>query len=132
MAPGPVEICGIHHVKLPVSDVKASSDWYRRVLGFSHEMDFVEDGRVMGVSLQVPNGGIRLALRQAPERVAALSGFDPIAWAVETKDDLEAWAIHLDREGVQHTQIIQATIGWIISFIDPDGRDIKLYTLQRP
>jgi catechol-2,3-dioxygenase len=132
MAAEPVEICGIHHVKLPVSDVKVSGDWYRRVLGFSHEMDFVEDGQVMGVSLQAPNGRVRLALRQAPERVAALSGFDPIAWAVETRDDLEGWAAHLDREGVKHGPIIQATIGWIIPFADPDGREVKLYTLQRP
>ncbi|HZG92180.1 MAG TPA: VOC family protein, partial [Pseudonocardia sp.] len=34
-------ISGFHHVKLPVSDVAASREWYQRVLGFRTEIEFV-------------------------------------------------------------------------------------------
>ena len=37
-------ISGVHHIKLPVSDVGRSRAWYERVLGFELLMDFVEDG----------------------------------------------------------------------------------------
>ena len=30
---------GFHHVKLPVSDVAASRDWYQRVLGFRVDIE---------------------------------------------------------------------------------------------
>ena len=45
------DICGFHHVKLPVTDVARSRDWFCRVLGFEPEIDFVEDGVLMGVGL---------------------------------------------------------------------------------
>jgi catechol 2,3-dioxygenase-like lactoylglutathione lyase family enzyme len=32
---------GFHHVKLPVSDVARSRDWYQRVLGFEVVIEFV-------------------------------------------------------------------------------------------
>lgn len=77
-------LCGVHHVKLPVADVQASRDWYCRVLGFQPELDFVEDGTLMGVGLSHP-GGPRLGLRCDRDRTAALVGFDPLALAVPGK-----------------------------------------------
>ena len=132
MSPDVVALCGIHHVKLPVMDVEVSRDWYCRILGFEHELDFREEGRLMGVSLRIPDGRGRLALRQAPERLEGLRGFDPVAWAVPTRADLVLWAEHLDREGQPHSPIVQASIGSIIVFHDPDGYEVKLYTLEKP
>lgn len=37
-------LAGIHHVKLPVSDVVASRDWYQRTLGLELDIEFVEEG----------------------------------------------------------------------------------------
>jgi catechol 2,3-dioxygenase-like lactoylglutathione lyase family enzyme len=82
-------LCGVHHVKLPVTDVQASRDWYCRVLGFQPELDFVEDGTLMGVGLSHP-GGLRLALRCDRDRIAALVGFDPVALAVPGRAELDA------------------------------------------
>ena len=132
MQDGTPTLRGIHHAKLPARDLEATRDWYCRVFGFSQEIDFVEDGRLMGVGLLHPPTGLRLGLRHAPDRVTALADFDPIAWAVESKEDLDEWAEHLDRQGVPHGEVVEATIGWIIPFHDPDGREVKLYTLQRP
>jgi catechol 2,3-dioxygenase-like lactoylglutathione lyase family enzyme len=137
------KICGIHHVKFPVADVAASRDWYCRVLGFRKEFEWVEDGRLMGVALVHPASSVRLGLRQAPERVRSLSDFDPVAWAVDTKQELETWAVdtkqeletwaaHLNHQGVEHGPMVSATIGWMIAFKDPDGLEVKPYTLERP
>lgn len=132
MDDGAPKICGIHHVKFPVANVAASRDWYCRVLGFRKEFEWVEDGRLMGVALVQPASTVRLGLRQAPERVRSLSDFDPVAWAVDTKQELESWAVHLDHQGVEHGPMVSATIGWMIAFRDPDGLEVKLYTLERP
>src|SRR5579885_3723499 len=70
-------VCGVHHVKLPVRDPATSRDWYVRVLGFEQEIEFVEDGVLMGVALHDPGSGVRFAVRRAPERTEALRGFDP-------------------------------------------------------
>ena len=70
-------VSGFHHVKLPVADVVRTQAWYCRVLGFKTEIEFVEDGVLMGVALRDPTGTVALALRSAPERTSALAGFDP-------------------------------------------------------
>jgi catechol 2,3-dioxygenase-like lactoylglutathione lyase family enzyme len=129
---GALQIAGVHHTKLPVSDVEQSRDWYIRVLRFEQGIDFVEEGRLMGVALRVPHQDWSFALRRDPERAKALSGYDPLALAVATRRDLEAWMAHLDREGVGHTPIQQGHIGWVMGLFDPDGIELRLYTLERP
>jgi catechol 2,3-dioxygenase-like lactoylglutathione lyase family enzyme len=126
------QIVGIHHVKLPVADPAVSRDWYCRVLGFEQEIEFVEEGRLMGVALIDSASGLRFAVRREPERAAALSRFDPVALAVTTRAELEAWVARLDEQGVPHTPIISGHIGWLLGFWDPDGIEIRLYTLERP
>ena len=70
-------LSGFHHVKLPVTDVVRSGDWYRRVLGFELDLEFVEDGVLMGLALRDPGGTVRLAVRHDPTRAAALTS----AWS---------------------------------------------------
>lgn len=41
-------IDGIHHIKLPVSDVARSRAWYEDTLGFRLTIEFVEGDAVMG------------------------------------------------------------------------------------
>jgi catechol 2,3-dioxygenase-like lactoylglutathione lyase family enzyme len=75
-------IDGVHHVKLPVSDVGRSRAWYERVLGFELVMELVEDGEVRGVALQWDACPPQLALRHDPDRAKALAGFDALALLV--------------------------------------------------
>jgi hypothetical protein len=50
--------------------------------------------------------------------------------AVPTVQDLHGWAAHLDALGIAHTPISEGNIGWLIGgLIDPDGVEIRLYTL---
>jgi catechol 2,3-dioxygenase-like lactoylglutathione lyase family enzyme len=125
-------VCGVHHVKLPVCDPATSRDWYVRVLGFEQEIEFVEDGVLMGVALHDPRSGVRFAVRRAPEQAEALRGFDPVALAVTTRAELDAWVEHLDAEGIEHSPVMNGHIGWVVGVHDPDGIEVRLYTLEPP
>lgn len=60
-----VEFTGIHHVKLPVSDLARSREWYERVLGYTIELEFPDDdGVVRGVGGRLTGAGVPIALRQ--------------------------------------------------------------------
>lgn len=121
-------ITGFHHVKVPVTDVARSRDWYERVLGFEVVLEFVEDGVVMGLALRDPSGTVQLALRHDAARAAALSGFDPIALATG-RADVEAWRQRLDDLGQPHGGIVTGHQGGsvLVGLHDPDGIEIRLY-----
>ena len=70
-------IAGIHHIKLPVSDVARSRAWYQRVLGFETEIEFVEDGEIQGVAIRRDGCQPQIALRHDPDRARALSDSTP-------------------------------------------------------
>lgn len=125
-------VCGVHHVKLPVRDPAVSRDFYCRVLGFEEEISFHEGGVLMGVALRDPRSGVRFAVRREPDRAGALRGFDPVALAVSTRSELEAWVAHLDEQGVEHGPITNGHIGWVVGLDDPDGIEVRLYTLEMP
>lgn len=123
-------LSGIHHVKIPVTDLSRSIDWYSRVFGFAVTMEFPEaDGVVHGVAGTVPGlGGTLLTLRVNPEAAQGCRGFDPVSFAVDGHTDIAAWAGHLDRLGIAHSPVIEASAGWLLVFDDPDGISLHLYT----
>jgi catechol 2,3-dioxygenase-like lactoylglutathione lyase family enzyme len=122
---------GVHHLKLPVSDLERSRTWYESRLGYEVEIEFVEDGRLMGVSMRHPNGGPALALRLDPERAAAAAGFDYFSFGVPDKDTIEALAQRFSDLGDSHGGVHFATIGWILpGTTDPDGHEVRFYTTE--
>ncbi|MEV5528362.1 VOC family protein [Streptomyces prunicolor] len=124
------ELAGIHHVKMPVTDLDRSRDWYGRVLGFKVTYEFQDaDGVVRGVAGEVPGlGDSMLCLRVNSEAAQGCQGFDPVSFAVPDRADIEAWAAHLDTLGIPHSPVIEASIGWLLVFNDPDGLDLHLYS----
>ena len=124
-------LAGIFAVKLPVQDLAAIRRWYEGVFGLELQFEFPDDdGVVRGVAYSVPGlGETALALRERPD-VAGLSGFDPVIFAVADRAAIDAWAAHLEGLGVPH-QVVEATIGWMLLFHDPDGLEIHLYSRTR-
>jgi catechol 2,3-dioxygenase-like lactoylglutathione lyase family enzyme len=120
----------VRHLKLPVSELSRALRWYREVLGFQPELEFPdEQGVVRGVAGSVPGVPTGLALREDPETARGLSGFNPVSWGVADRADLDRWVDHLDRLGITHSPVIEASVGWLLVFEDPDGVEHHLYTM---
>lgn len=122
---------GVHHLKLPVSDLDRSREWYQSRLGYAVAMEFREDGKVMGLALNHPNGGPRLALRLDPGKAASSAGFDYFSIGVPTKAAMEALSTRLTQLGDTHAGVHAASLGWILPGLsDPDGHEIRFYTTE--
>lgn len=121
---------GVHHVKVPVTDLGRSRAWYESVFGIEMMIEFPDDdGTVRGVAY-APINQLTLSLREDPERAAALAGFDSWAVLVDSRADLDAWAAHLDRLGIEHGPVLTATLGWLLACTDPDGIGVRFYTAE--
>ena len=124
---------GIHHLKLPVTDLEISTRWYRDVLGATRltELDHRRpDGTLFAVILDVPNLGTHLELRLDQAMAQALSGYDFITLAVRDRPALDRWVTHLGGLGVHHSPPIVALVGWLLIISDPDGLRVRLYTTE--
>lgn len=126
-------IVGVHHVKLPVSDLQRSRDWYERVLGLEVLVDFPdEDGVVRGLAGVLPGQPpLALALRENVDAARGAAGFDPVSFAVADHEASMAWAAHFDRLGLEHSEVAEGTMGWVLDTADPDGIIIRLYSMDR-
>lgn len=121
-------IAGLHHVKLPVSDVVRSREWYTRAFGFTGELEFVDDGRLRGVGLRHPETGLRLGLREDAERARALAGFDAVCLALGTRADLDRLLARLDEAGIPHGSPFPGRGGDAVDVPDPDGHVVRVHT----
>jgi catechol 2,3-dioxygenase-like lactoylglutathione lyase family enzyme len=127
-------LSGIHHLKIPVSDLAASLAWYRRVLGARHRTEFDHHspaGATYAHIIEIPGLPALVELRTAPAAAAALSGFDPVTYLVATRAELQAWIGHLDNLGVDHSPELRGIIGWVLVVRDPDGLAIRLHTQEQ-
>jgi catechol 2,3-dioxygenase-like lactoylglutathione lyase family enzyme len=123
-------LAGIHHLKLPVTDLARSMEWYRSRLGYDIQIEFVEQGTLMGYGLAHPAGGPDLGLRLDPERARAAAGFDYFAIGVPDKSAIDQLARKLDELGQAHAGVHRASLGWILpEVLDPDGHALRFYTM---
>ncbi|MTD53251.1 VOC family protein [Amycolatopsis pithecellobii] len=121
---------GIHHIRIPVSDLDTSRTWYQRVLDATYRPEFnhyAPDGTLTAYILEVPTLPM-IELRLAPLTAAGCKGFDPLIFSVPGRSDIEAWIRHLDAEGVEHSPQLRGLLGWTLVFLDPDGLALRVYT----
>jgi catechol 2,3-dioxygenase-like lactoylglutathione lyase family enzyme len=127
-APDHVPALGLHHVKLPVTDLAKSAAWYSRVFGFVVRVEFVEDDLVRGLALRHSRGfGLALRDRKATGRQYDLRGFDPFALAYAGRAELEALAARCDGMGVARSPIMDTMVGCALQVPDPDGILVRCY-----
>ncbi len=124
---------GIHHLKFAVSDLDRSLAFYEQALGAKRiaAWDHVHaDGTRYAMILEVPGLGTHLELRLAPEDAERQRGFDPVTIAVQDRDALRNWSTYLDAAGIEHSPVLVSIQAWLVVFADPDGRRLRLYTLE--
>lgn len=118
-----VGFTGIHHIKLPVSDLARSREWHERVLAYSVDREFPDgDGVVRGVAVRLPGAGVPLALRHNAQAAAGNAGFDPVSFAISDRAAAEDWAAHFDALGERHSEIRRASRGCereVVHVLDP-------------
>src|SRR5207248_3207107 len=78
--------------------------------------------------LDVPGLPFPLELRLAPAQAACLASFDPLDYAIESREDQSAWIAHLDGLGIEHSGELRGLVGWLLAFADPDGLSVRMYT----
>ena len=119
------------HVAVTVSDLERSREFYGRLFGsepaldedtgtFHHVVYALEGGSLFGVHTHpTPN--------EHPEFSEFRTGLDHVAFAVESRADLEKWQGRLDELGIEHGGIIDAHYGSGLSFRDPDNIALEFF-----
>ncbi len=121
---------GASHISLSVSDFDRSLGWYRMVFEAEVMLDEPADHRHAAV-LTLPGTDLLIGLGQFHERDdlafdPSRTGLDHFAFAVATREDLDGWADHLDRLGIEHSGPLEIPPGAILNFKDPDGIALAL------
>src|SRR5258707_4896248 len=104
-------LAGVHPLKLPVPNLARSREGYHSRLGYHVQIEFVEQGQLMGYALTHPNGGPPLGLRLNPERALAAAGFDYFAIGVPGKQAIDHLAAWLTPLGEPHARGHWGSIG---------------------
>jgi catechol 2,3-dioxygenase-like lactoylglutathione lyase family enzyme len=120
----------ILQVKIPVTDLQRSVNWYRRVFGLRLVWEFGESGVVTGAVLADDDERFLIGLRRR-DTVAgepSLAGFDVVSLGVPSVDVLKALAERFDELGVAHSELFDRGPGGGVQLDvpDPDGTVIRI------
>lgn len=126
----------IAHVRLTVTDIERSRQFYESVFGWPvllevpdnadeatrNQLSFLFGGVIYDL------GGTLLGLRPvATDRFHEdRAGLDHIAFRVGSKDELDSAAAHLDELGVAHEPVKDIGPSYILQFRDPDNIALEL------
>jgi glyoxylase I family protein len=138
--PGQIAVDGVHHLRLTVTDVQRSREFYTGLLGFQVAAEspppgdpaadevfsilfggivMIRGNLIMGLRPMAPAGD-----RFDPDRV----GLDHLSFGVASREELEQAARLFDERGVTHGEITRLPSFGIdvLPFTDPDGVQLEL------
>src|SRR3954470_13110130 len=124
---------GVHHVSLTVTDIDRTRRFYTEILGFQVAMEI--PGAVL-----LSGGSTIVGIHRAPDPTRAASddrfdenriGLDHLAFAVESREELERAVTVFDEQGVPHGAIedLGPALGlrlYVLFFRDPDNMQLEL------
>lgn len=131
----------LHHLALTVRDLDASVEWYGRVLGLSHRMDLPHPG---GFAQMLSDDAWQLVIalhrhdaNSGESFSESRTGLDHAGFTVPTRDDLLAWQVHLETQGVARADsadraltqspITDEPYGSVLVFRDPDNIQLEFF-----
>ena len=135
--------CGsIHHLRLTVTDVNRSREFYTQVLGFGiavdapPPMEHAEHERISEAlqgGIVLINGNMLMGLRPAAPAGDRFDenrvGLDHLSFSAGTRSDLDRALNVLDEWGVPHGEVRDLGPGfglYILEFRDPDNIQLEL------
>jgi len=126
----PPNIIGIRQIKIPVSELQRSVDWYCALLGVRLHREFVEEDELAGAVLLHPAGFvISVRLRSRVPGNPYFPGFDLFSLGVESIADLEELRARATSLGSPRSDIVdRGTDGYHLDIFDPDGTAIRFIT----
>jgi glyoxylase I family protein len=138
--PGQIPAGDIHHLRLTVTDVQRSREFYTSLLGFQVAVESPPDDdpsaaevyKVLFGGVVMSRGSLIMGLRPLapatdrfdPDRV----GLDHLSFSVPGRADLEEAVRLFDERGVEHGAITRLP-GFaidVLPFEDPDGIQLEL------
>ena len=131
-----INTSSVAHVRLTVTDIERSRRFYENVFGWPvflevpegadaetrQALDFLFGGVIYDL------GGALIGLRPvATDRFDEdRAGLDHLAFRVDSKDELDAAAAHLDTLGIDHEPVKDIGPAYILEFRDPDHIALEL------
>jgi catechol 2,3-dioxygenase-like lactoylglutathione lyase family enzyme len=128
-------LLGIHHVRLPVTDLARSFAFFADLFGYERDFDFPgADGTddPSGWALRHGDGGPNIVLWRNPGLAAAAAGFPWFSIGLPSAQAVADLAAELDRRGIGHGGVQPALVDVKLPFVHgPDGHLIGFYVIQR-
>ena len=135
-----INTTSIQHVRLTVTDIARSREFYESVFGWPVLLEMPDDADAQtreqlwflfgGVIYRT--GDILVGLRPVADDTFDENrvGLDHLAFGVGSKDELDAAAAHLDDLGIAHEPIKDIGISHILEFRDPDNIALELIAMK--
>jgi glyoxylase I family protein len=138
--PGQIPVGEIHHLRLTVTDVQRSREFYTSLLGFQVAVESPPDDdpsaaevyKILFGGVVMIRGSLLMGLRPlapADDRFDSdRVGLDHLSFSVPARADLEQAVRLFDERGVAHGEITRlAGFGIdVLPFEDPDGIQLEL------
>lgn len=123
-------LTGIDHVAITVSDLDASTAFYKRLFGFG-PIGSLEGEGLSRRLFRLPSG-TNIGLTQHERDVNGsfdpfTPGLDHIGFAVDGLDQLREWAAHVHAAGFENSGLVEADYGTALSVKDPDGVALEFF-----
>lgn len=136
----PVALGPVHHLRLTVTDIARSRDFYTRLLGFDVAAESPPDGDpaaeaaypILWGGIVMMRGNMLLGLRPVAKAGDRFDedrvGLDHLSFSVNSRAELEQAEAWFDENGVTHGEIRELpSFGiYILPFRDPDNIQVEL------
>jgi glyoxylase I family protein len=136
MASMTISASSVSHVRLTVTDINRSRQFYESVFGWSAAMEVPPDAdEATREKLAFLFGGVIYNIGDALIGLRPVAddrfhedrtGLDHLCFKVGSKAELDSAAAHLDDLGIAHEEIKDIGAGLILEFRDPDNIALEL------